>query len=216
MRILWKGKKALKTFSIKKWTSLCLCFTFILATFSGIILAIMPHGRQIHWTGWQLMGVEREAWQAMHVAFSLLILLAGVLHLVAYNWKLFVSYFKKRDKMEGDSGKGLSREFYGALVLTLFFLFSSLSHTPPVSWLMNGVEQVKDAWITEDRLPPFPRADSASLKEICQREGIPLETALERIRERGLSLRKPDQTLAAIARANGLSPRDVYLVVKGE
>lgn len=203
-------------FSFKKWISLTLFFAFITASISGVVLCIMPPGRIAYWLNWKFMGLTREGWETLYLPFAIFILILGTLHLFAYNWKLFVSYFKKRDKMEGDSGKGLSREFYGAFVLTLFFLFSSLSHTPPVSWLMNGVEQVKDAWITEDRLPLFPRADSVSLREICQREGIPLETALERIRERGLSLRKPDQTLAAIARINGLNPRDVYLVLKGE
>ncbi|TWI76738.1 uncharacterized protein DUF4405 [Desulfobotulus alkaliphilus] len=199
----------MKQFSIKKWTSLTLCFTFAIAAFSGIILAIMPHGRQIHWMGWQLMGVEREGWQALHVAFSLLILLAGVLHLLAYNWKLFVSYFKNREKKWG-----LSREFYGASLVTLIFLVSSVTFTPPVSWLMNGVDHVKEAWVTEDNKPPFPRADSMSLADVCRMEGLSLEQAVEKIRAKGLEFRRPEQTLGSIARANGLSARDVYLVIR--
>ncbi|MCW7754053.1 DUF4405 domain-containing protein [Desulfobotulus sp. H1] len=201
----------MKQFSIKKWTSLTLCFTFVIAAFSGIILAVMPHGRQIHWMGWQLMGVEREGWQALHVAFSLLILAAGLLHLLAYNWKLFLTYFKNREKK-----KGLSREFYGASLVAVVFLVSSVTFTPPVSWLMNAVDHVKDAWVTEDTRPPFPRADSMSLQDVCRMEGLSLALAVERIRAKGMEFRRPDQTLASIARANELSARDVYLVIKEE
>ncbi|MDH5411123.1 MAG: DUF4405 domain-containing protein, partial [Alphaproteobacteria bacterium] len=61
---------------------------FTVMTVTGLILFVMPPGRVAYWTNWALMGLEKSDWTAVHIVFSLLFVLAGLIHLF-FNWKQF-------------------------------------------------------------------------------------------------------------------------------
>ncbi len=64
---------------------------FVVMTGTGLILFMTPPGRVTHWTDWALLGLEKTDWVAVHIFFSLLFVLVGLIHLV-FNWKPFKNY----------------------------------------------------------------------------------------------------------------------------
>lgn len=64
---------------------------FVVMTGTGLILFMTPPGRVAHWTDWALLGLEKTDWAAVHIVFSLLFVLVGLIHLV-FNWKPFKNY----------------------------------------------------------------------------------------------------------------------------
>ena len=194
-------------FSFKKWTSLTLFFAFITASISGIVLCIMPPGRIAYWLNWKFMGLTKEGWETLYLPFAILILVLGTLHLLAYNWKLFVSYFK------GRADRKPSMEFFAALLFFALIFVSAITDLPPASWLMAGMHSTKESWVSEETRPPFPMAEILSIRDISQRTGVPLDRAMQKIRAKGLDVKKPEQSIAFIARDNRVSAREIYLLI---
>ncbi|TWI76739.1 uncharacterized protein DUF4405 [Desulfobotulus alkaliphilus] len=197
----------MKRFNWKKWTSLTLFFAFITASFSGIVLCIMPPGRIAYWLNWKFLGLGKEGWESLYLPFAIIILAVGTLHLLAYNWKIFISYFRSK------SDKRISTEFYAALIFFVLIFASALTDMPPSSWIMSGVDRAKDSWVSEETRPPFPMAEILSIRDISLRTGIPEERAIQKIRERGMEVRRAEQSIAFIARDNRVSAREIYLMI---
>ncbi|MFH1952450.1 MAG: DUF4405 domain-containing protein [Pseudomonadota bacterium] len=59
-----------KAFSWRGWTTFVTTISFIVDTLSGIILYIAPPGRVANWTSWQVWGLGREQWVAIHTIFG--------------------------------------------------------------------------------------------------------------------------------------------------
>ena len=68
---------------------------FAVMTITGLILFVTPSGRVAYWTNWALLGLEKEEWTAVHIVFSLLFVLAGLIHLF-FNWKPFKHYLLEK------------------------------------------------------------------------------------------------------------------------
>lgn len=64
---------------------------FVVMTATGLVLFITPPGRVAYWTDWTLLGIEKAGWNAVHIVFGPLFVLAGLLHLF-FNWKPFKHY----------------------------------------------------------------------------------------------------------------------------
>ncbi|MCW7754052.1 DUF4405 domain-containing protein [Desulfobotulus sp. H1] len=197
----------MKSFSIKKWTSLTLFFAFVTASFSGIVLCIMPPGRIAYWLNWKLLGLGKEGWERLYLPFAIIILVLGTLHLLAYNWKLFVSYFRSR------TNRKISAELYAALFFFGLVFISAVTEIPPASWILSGVDRAKDSWLSEETRPPFPMAEILSIRDISLRTGIPEERAMQKIREGGMEVKRPEQSIAFIARDNRVSAREIFLMI---
>ncbi len=83
--------------SMRRVTSLTIFFAFVTMVVTGIVLYIVPQGRVAYWADWRLLGLSKTQWGEIHVAMGLLMLLAGVLHIV-YNWKPITTYLKDRSR----------------------------------------------------------------------------------------------------------------------
>ena len=47
-------------FRTKGFVSLLLALTFLVASFSGVILYLTPRGRVANWTGWTMLGLDKH------------------------------------------------------------------------------------------------------------------------------------------------------------
>jgi len=59
-----------------------------------------PPGRYAHWVNWEIWGFSKESWQAIHTVFSYTFVILSVFHLFTINWKVFLSYFKKKSRLQ--------------------------------------------------------------------------------------------------------------------
>ncbi len=181
------------------WISLSLFYVSIVLMISSVVLYIMPHGRVAYWSGWKLLGLSKDQWEAVHVVSGIALIILAVWHIVL-NWKPLKSYLVRRESI------------VSAVVVSLCTAATILG-LPPFSTVINVEQRIKRSW--ERRLPsaPLPHAELMTLKDLCQKENIPLQTAVTFLRQSGISA-SPDETLQDIARKNNLTPARVYNLIK--
>jgi len=71
---------------MKKITSLSLGFSFLIMTYTGLMLFIVPHGRVAYWSDWHLFGLSKSQYGVLHTISIVSFLIFSTLH-IYYNWK---------------------------------------------------------------------------------------------------------------------------------
>jgi magnesium-transporting ATPase (P-type) len=121
-------QKGNKKFNWKSFISFGLFISFIIIASSGLVLYIAPQGRVAKWVNWQFLGLSKEMWQALHTNFTYTFLILSIFHIFALNWKVFLSYLKKK------TGAGLPRkkELTVGVLLTAVVFLGTLFYIPPL------------------------------------------------------------------------------------
>ena len=199
-----------KNWSGRAFTSLCSLVSFVLLCFTGIILYIEPHGRVAYWTKWQFLALEKDQWGAVHVFSGLLLLIAGMFHLY-YNWKPLIKYLSAKI----ESALRYKKELGISLFILLWIVVSGIWSLPPLVYVSELGESIKNSWITSPELePPFGHAELVSLKTFCKKQRIPLDQAMMELRKAGFRVDSPKSTLTEIAESKRSSGMGVYEVIK--
>jgi hypothetical protein len=199
-----------KGFHTRGFVSLLAFGSFIVMVCNGLVLYFAPQGRIAYWVDWRFMGITREDWVNMHAISSLLFVVAGIIHLI-YNWGPMVSYLSK--KVTG--GLKLKREVAIALVLSLFVTVGPISLVPPLNFIIDLTEFLKEQWIiSKDYEPPFGHAEQVSLKTFTKRMDIDFEKALAELREKGIKVESGEESLDKIAKTTKTSPMQIYAMIK--
>ena len=124
---------------MKKITSLSLGISFIIMTYTGIMLFICPHGRVAYWSNWHLFGLSKDQYGELHTTSMIVFVLFGMLH-IFYNWKPILSYLEdKRKKVTFTS-----KELFIALILNFVFIAGTLGMIQPFSGFLNFEESLKE------------------------------------------------------------------------
>jgi hypothetical protein len=192
-------------FSIKKAVSLTLALSFVVMSYTGILLFFTPKGKIANWTDWSLLGLTKTQYTDLHITSMFLFLAAGIWH-IYFNWKPLMSYLKTRTRHV----TGLKKELLLALVLNAFFVGGTLSHLPPMQSIVDINSRIKAYWETVQGAPPFGHAEEATVASLASVVGIDTDTAMKRLRSGGIRVESTDQTLQQIAQRNGLSAKRVY------
>jgi hypothetical protein len=194
---------------VKKVTSLTLAFSFLVMSYTGIMLFIVPQGKVAYWTNWTLLGLSKEQYGAIHSTSMVVFLLFGILH-VYYNWKPIVSYLKTKTSGTLFS----SKEFFIALLINIAFVSGTLAEVKPFSSFMAMGEKIKDNWAKSMGEPPYGHAEESSLKALCKNIDVDLEEAINLLAQKGIKIQSPMQTLKAIAQEQKMSPSEIYEIIK--
>lgn len=185
-------------------------WAFGILTITGLVLYVVPQGRVAYWTYWSLVGLSKDQWADVHMMFGGIFILAGIVHLY-YNWKPFKKFLAERVKGQLQ----IKQEFVVAMAFSVLIVVMSVYHIPPVSWVFDLNETLKDSWITSPELePPFGHAEEVSLAGISRRMGLDLEQAMAALKRKGFQFNSPQESLDKIATANGTTPMAVYEVIR--
>jgi hypothetical protein len=204
--VVFKNKQSLRSF-----VAFLVTWAFVVLTVTGIVLYVVPHGRVAYWIHWALLGLEKDAWANVHMMFGGVFIAAAVIHLY-YNWKPFKKFLAER--VSGHFQ--LSRELVASVVLSAAVFVAAVAGLPPVSWVFDLNENIKDAWVTNPDLePPFGHAEEVSLAGLALRMQLDLDAGVAELRRHGLKLNGPRDSLEAIARANDTTPMAVYALIRG-
>lgn len=199
-----------KKIQTRSLVALIVTWAFAIATITGLVLYVVPHGRVAYWVHWRLAGLSKDDWSGVHMAFGLVFIVAGVLHLY-FNWKPLKNYLARR--VTGHLR--LKAEFVVATVFTALLLVAAILHWPPVSWLFDLNERVKDSWVQAPQFePPFGHAERVSLAEFTRRQGIDLQRAVTELEAQGIGLSDPRNTLENIAQSNDTTPMALYASIR--
>jgi len=196
---------------IRRLVSLLALLSFVILIITSIVLYIVPYGRVAYWTDWRLLGLTKTEWQNLHINIGIQFLLAICLH-IYYNWKAIVKYLK--GKME--HLVIFTTEFNLALIITLAVGIGTYLMLPPFSTIIELNESIKDAAGQRYGNPPYGHAELSSLKVLCQRTGIDLKQAMQNLQHAQIQFKSPADTVLNIARANNLTPQQVFVLIKGK
>lgn len=191
-------------------TSFFTLFGFLIMAVTGLVLYIVPAGRVAYWTTWEMLGLTKTDWGNIHILSSILFIVAGAFH-TYFNWKPLMNYFKDKTK----KGVKLRRELLISSVLSLWVIVSSIWPFPPLSYLLDFNEWVKETWVVEDNYePPFGHAELLTLKIFTQKMDIDTEQAVTELRDNKIIVSSPEETLEEIGYNNDISPMNIYLLIK--
>lgn len=195
---------------LRGFISLLTALSFLIMTISGVILFIVPQGRIAAWVDWRMLGLTKTQWGDMHIITSLLFAIAGLWH-TWLNWGALVSYFK--DNVH--KTVALKGELAVVVLLIVFCTVGGIYKTPPLSYLLDMNEFIKDSWIKspEDE-PVISHAELLPLRKFLDKVDIELEPALALLQKHGIKVAGPEEKLHDIARNNRMSPAEIYNILR--
>ncbi|MBN2331566.1 MAG: DUF4405 domain-containing protein [Deltaproteobacteria bacterium] len=193
----------------RKITSLTLVLSGILLLLTSIMLYISPHGRVAYWTDWHLWGISRPQWGSLHINLGLLFLLAGVLH-AFYNWKPIMAYLKNKAR----ELRVFTLHFNLALGLVLVVTLGTYWEMPPMSSVIGLGDLITAVADEKYGEPPYGHAELSSLKMFVKKTNLDLEKAKELLQAAGVELAGDQQTIGDLARANKMTPKALYAIMK--
>ncbi len=195
---------------LRGFISLLTALSFLIMTVSGVILFITPQGRVAYWLDWTFWGISKTQWGDMHITTSLLFALAGLWH-TWLNWRALVSYFQDKVKKT----VALKSELAVAAVITIFCTVGGIYKTPPLSYVLELNDWIKDSWVkSPDDEPVISHAELLPLNNFLKKVDIDLDMALAELKKQGIKVSGPDQKLLDISRNNGKSPATIYKLLK--
>lgn len=195
--------------SLRKVTSLTTLLSFILLIITSIILYITPQGKIAYWANWSCWGIDKKEWGALHTNLGFLFLIASVIH-IALNWNCIMAYLKNKAK----KFKLFTIDFNISLVITLVITVMTLFSLPPINAIQTFNESLKDTAAKKYGAPPYGHAEASSLKFFCQRTGLDLNKSKEKLIEAGIRFDSDRSTIAEIAEANQMTPKQIYDAIR--
>ena len=202
------GNHRSRFFKLKPFVSFLTVFSFLLLAFSGFILYIRPEGSLARWVGWRAIGLDKSGWEAVHIVFCALFVLAGLTHLVL-NFKAIVLYLTSGI----DNSRRNLPEMVLSAVMVVALLLTSVWKLPPSSWLMKGRAAFKNNPRTLRVEMPASDFEKRTLRQIAEELGRSPESLVQELESRGLKGLSLDITLENLARQNQLSPQEIYLIL---
>ncbi|QFR49420.1 DUF4405 domain-containing protein [Sulfurimonas lithotrophica] len=193
---------------MKKITSLSLAFSFLIMSYTGVILYIVPQGKIAYWSDWHLLGLSKTQYGDIHSTSMFTMLFFAFLH-IYYNWKPLISYIKDKSKNISFTKK----ELLIAFGINIFFVLGTLYMFEPIKSLIDFQNGIKDYWAKEYGEPPYGHAEESRLSFIAKRQNIDLEQAKKNLSSKGISFQE-DDTLLDIARSNSIAPSEVYKIMQ--
>jgi hypothetical protein len=198
-----------KKMNLRKIVSLTMLVSFALCVLTSVVLYITPHGRVAFWSNWRFWGLSKTQWSDLHLNLGILLLLAGFMH-IYYNWRPIKAYLKDRARHM----KVFTAEFNIALLLAVIVGVGTVYRIPPMSSILDISESIKEAAAQKYGEPPYGHAELSSLKMFARRCGLDLARSMELLRKAGIKFSNERQTIAEIAAANNLTPRQVFDIIK--
>ncbi|MBM4059983.1 MAG: DUF4405 domain-containing protein [Planctomycetes bacterium] len=199
-----------RPFRLRACISVVVALCFVVLVTSGAILFLAPPGRVANWTDWRIASFTKHDWANLHVVFAALFLIGGLLH-VWFNWRPLVSYFKSRAAV----GRRLRWEWPVALLVCIIVFAGVRTEVPPFSTLLQWSEGLRRSWEQPAQRAPIAHAEELTLAELCDRAGVPLAAAKERLAAAGVQDADDGVVIGQLAERNGLTPARVHELVQG-
>ncbi|MBT4498490.1 MAG: DUF4405 domain-containing protein [Gemmatimonadetes bacterium] len=204
-------KKAKEGFYTRGFTTFLLLFAALTIAVSGLVLFVTPRGRVANWTGWTLMGLEKEQWGSVHTNAAFLFIIIAGFH-IFFNWKVLLNYIRSRRQV----GFRRRNEFVVALGIAVLFVGGSVSELPPFSWVGDLNMGIKDYWEGKTPSGPVAHAEELSVEAFARQIGMPVEEVVGALAKRGIEVESPGVKLIDIAHENGVTPSQIHQWVQPE
>jgi hypothetical protein len=154
-----------RRFNFRGLITYLLTFSFFIMVISGLVSFVSPSGRIASQVDWSLLGLDRIAWQSLHLSFAAVFTVVGLLHLV-FHWHGLLHYLQDR----ASHHLTLKWEAAIALVFTVGLISSAVLALPPASNLHNLTVQFRQTFWVDSR----PETGSPSRRPVAEpKDAIP-------------------------------------------
>ena len=196
-------------FYTRGFTTFLLLMAAVVIFTSGAVLYVTPKGRVAHWTGWTMLGLEKEQWGSIHITAGLLFVAIAALH-VFYNWKVLLNYIRSRRTQ----GFRQRKEFAAALAIAALFVAGTLWEVPPFSSVIALHEEIKDYWEANSLQAPVAHAEELTLDELARRIHMSLDEVVDALEKEDIEVADRSATVGEVAEGNSTTPDALYRLVR--
>ena len=131
-------EKSKKRYNWRGMVTILLLFSILVDVLSGIVLYVTPSGSIARWTNWSFWGLSKVEWSAIHIIFSMVLIMILLGHLY-FNWRILVHFiWNKMHKVVN-----LKREMATAGIVTILLVFGILWNVEPFNSIVNFRETMK-------------------------------------------------------------------------
>jgi hypothetical protein len=204
-------------FRFRTFITLVVLLSFLAVVVSGIALYLRPEGSLARWVGWKFAGWDKKQWEAAHTGVVILFMISSFIH-IWYNFKTLVSYLRGKAALVLSSGSQwpLIMETATALAILVLVTLSAVGPWAPFSSVIQLRSSLKDGKYILVMPPPVVDADKLTAADFCRVAGLELQAALRHAREHGVVIDDPTMGIGKISQKHGISPEDLYLVLRGD
>ena len=196
--------------NLKRIASLTAFVSLFFILLTSAVLYIVPQGRVAYWANWQLWGLSKEQWSAIHINVGILFIISLLLH-TSYNWDSIELYLKDKSR----NMKVFTKNFNVALLLIVICVVGTYVKIPPFSTIITLNSQIKEAAAQKYGEPPYGHAELSTLRAFTRHLDIDLEDATKALADAGFAVESDSQSLKEVAAANGVAPQAIYLAMLG-
>jgi len=204
------SEKKNNRFKLRNFVSVLLTFSFAVLVFTGAILFITPPGRIAHWTGWKILGLGKEQWGAIHICFSVCVVIVSVIH-ICLNIRPLINYFKNRLTNKFT----IRPEWAAAALICLAIFVGTVISAPPFSSIMNINDMFKFSWSDPAKEAPIPHAEMLTLAELAEKADLELEEIIANLKAAKIEPAKSETVIKQLAKKHNLTPVEVYDIAAG-
>jgi hypothetical protein len=196
----------MKQFQWSAFISLTLLFVFLGLLLSGVVLYVAPEGSLARWIDWQVLGLDKAAWESLHTTLSFLFVLATLFHILWINGTLLVYYFRQHKY-----GR-LPIELLSSIVFFAALLFLSVGRYRPLHALYEGGNYLSDTWERDVVRPELDEAARLPFREVVAFLAHPVsfKEAKSDMDSLGIEVDNEELPFREVAAANDLSPEALY------
>ncbi|MFO7980942.1 MAG: DUF4405 domain-containing protein [Candidatus Aminicenantes bacterium] len=198
-----------KSFNFRAFIVLTIFWSFIIEVFSGLVLYTVPSGRVADWANWTFLGFTKGDWETIHTIFSYVFLIFVCIHLY-YNWHSILQYIRGNIRKYSRS----RIEMVISLVMVIVILTGTIISIPPFSSVMDLGSLIKDTWPANKDQPFLARAEKLSFDRFVQELGLETEKAAAFLKQKGIQVHDPQDSLKKTADLNHTSPSRIYKLLK--
>ncbi len=133
-----RDRKPAEVFCWRAVVSTFMAACFAAMALSGALLFVAPRGRAADWL---VLGLDKHDWQGLHLAFGLLLMVAGIFH-IWLNFDAIKGYARRKISRKTESGERkikirIRPEPIIALALCAALAAAAIAQVPPASWITD-------------------------------------------------------------------------------
>lgn len=197
--------------ALRRFISLCIGFSFLMMSYTGVVLFLAPKGRIANWTNWELLGLDKTQYTHLHVTFMVLFIIGMIFH-VYLNWSALLNYLKNQSR----AFSLFTKEFLLAFGFNLFFLLGTLYYWTPFEQFLDFQDEIKASWEKKVDKAPYGHAELSTLEEFAQKTGRTTSSIISGLTTHNLHGIAPQKTIADIAKENGKSPAQIFEIMNAK
>lgn len=195
-------------YALRRFISLCIGFSFLIMSYTGIVLFLSPKGRVANWTNWELLGLDKTQYTNLHVTFMVLFIIGMIFH-IYLNWRALFIYLTNKAR----EFSLFTKEFILALAINLLFFFGTLYYWAPFDQFLDFQDEIKASWEKKVEKAPYGHAELSTLEELAERTNSNVATIIEKLNTAHLQKIAANKTIAEIAKENGKSPVQIFDII---